>query len=131
MMHLTSYTEIDFQYFAMQESAREDFRRKMAICDPEYLKSWDAKQQEQEALDKATNQLEHDWVASVKSLYDYAGQHTRDIIVKGGHIAISDVDVHQIFNDRLDRSKALHSKLLSSVREQAKHQQTLKAQLAE
>ncbi len=130
MAHLTKYADIDFQYFGKQQSAREDFRRKMAVIDPEYLKSWNAKRQEQEAADKATDQLEHDWFASVESLYNYAAQHTQEISVKDGRIAPSANAIRQAFNDQLDWSKALHDKLQSSVKEQVRRQQESRAQLA-
>lgn len=131
MIHLTKYTAIDFDYFSKQQSAREEFKRKMILSDPQFLESWNAKRQQQELLDKETNDLEHDWFASVQQLYDYAAQHTKEISVKDGGLVISNPTVRDLFNKQLDHSKALHTRLVSSVQEQVKHQQKLKAQLAE
>ena len=128
---LANYSEIDFQYFAQQQSAREDFHRKMTACDSEYLKKWDADRREQEQTEKSASQLEHDWFASVKTLYDYAEQHARQIAVKDGKISISDNTVRTTFDGLLDRSKALHDNLESTVREEVRLQQLAKAKIAE
>ena len=123
--------EIDFRYFAQQQSAREDFSRKMTTCDPEYLKQWDAERQRQDDAEKSANQLEHDWFASVKSLYDYANEHAREIAVRDGRISISDETVRQTFDALLDRSKALHDRLESTVQDEVRLQQQAKAKIAE
>jgi len=131
LAHLAIYTEIDFQYSAKQQSAREDFRRKMAVCDAEYLTKWDAQRRRQEDTESAANQIEHNWFTSVKALYDYAEQHARNIAVIDGRISISDVPVRQRFNDLFDQSKALHEKLESAVREEIEPQQKAKANIEE
>lgn len=131
MTHLKKYSAIDFDYFGKQQSAREEFKRKMAFSDPQFLESWNAKRQQQELLDKKTNELEHDWFASVQQLYDFAAQHTKEISLKNGGLVISNTTIRDAFNRQLEHSKALHTKLVSSVQEQVKRQQGLKAQLAE
>jgi hypothetical protein len=131
LAQLAKYVEIDFRYFAEQQSAREDFSRKMTACDSEYLKQWDAERQQQEGAEKSANQFEHDWFASVKSLYDYADQHAREIAVRDGKISVADETVRPIFNALLDRSKALHDKLESTVQKEVRLQQQAKAKIAE
>jgi hypothetical protein len=127
---LTKLVSIDFQYSASQQSAKQDFRQKMAVCDAQYLRQWDAERQEQEATEKATEQLEHEWFASIESLYGYALQHSGQIEAKDGHIVITSADVREAFNNELNRSKALHRDLLSSEQGLAKRQQQAKARIA-
>ena len=131
MMHLKKYTAIDSDYFGKQQSAREEFKRKMALSDPQFLESWNAKRQQQELLDKETYELERDWFASVQQLYGYAAQHTKEISVKSGGLVIPNTTVRDAFNKQLEHSEALHTRLVSSVQEQVKRKQELKAQLAE
>lgn len=128
---LADYSQIDFKYFAQQQAAREDFRRKMTACDSEYLERWDADRRDQEGMERSANQLEHDWFASVKSLYDYAQEHAREIGLKDGKVSISDNTVRTTFDGLLDRSKALNEKLQSTVREEVRLQQQAKAKIAE
>jgi hypothetical protein len=120
---LTKLVSIDFQYFASQQSARQDFRQKMAVCDEQYLRQWEAERQEQEAAEKATDLLEHKWFASIESLYGYALKHTGQIAAKDGHIVITSDDVREAFSNEFNRSEALHHDLLSSEQELAKRQQ--------
>ena len=120
---LTKDAQIDFGYFARQQAARDDFRRKMMACDPGYLKTWDADRNNQDGLAESANQVEHDWFASVTALYAYASQHSREIEVKSGRIVISNVDVRQTFNHLFERSTALHEKLEAVVQEEVKQQE--------
>jgi len=129
MTQLRKYADIDLQYFDKQQSAREEFRQKMAASDPGYLRDWDAKRQSQEALEAATEQLERNWLSDVQSLYDYAAEHLQDISVKDGQIIISDAVVRQEFDERLERSKALNHKLQTYVQEEAMRQQKSNASL--
>ncbi len=131
LTHLATYTEIDFQYFAKQQAAQGDFRRKMTVCDAEYLRTWEAERRDQEDMEKSVDQLEHDWFASVNALYSYGRQHNREIEVKGENISISNPTVCQTFDDLFRRSKALHEKLENSVQEEVRHQQQAKARLVE
>jgi len=103
----------------------------MTACDSKYLKQWDAERQEQEDSEKSANQLEHDWFASVNSLYDYADQHAGEIAVRDGKISISDETLRTTFDALLDRSKALHGKLESTVQEEVRLQQQANAKIAE
>ena len=120
------YAEVDSQYYGKQQAAREQFRQKMASVDPSYLASWNTKRQDQEAIEKTTILMERDWLAGLELLYDYAAQHVQEISVKDGKIVIPSDSVRKAFNEQLDRSKALHDKLVSSVQEQSQRQQELK-----
>jgi len=131
LAQLTNYAEIDFQSFDKQQSARADFRRKMAVCDSEYLKKWDAERKEQEDREKSANQLEHDWLASVNVRYLFAEQHTRDFAVDDVKTSISDPVVRKNFNDLLAQSKDLHARLESTVKEEVRLQKQAKARIAE
>jgi len=95
LAQLAKYVEIDFRYFAQQQSARADFSRKM------------------------------------NSLYDYADQHAGEIAVRDGKISISDETLRTTFDALLDRSKALHGKLESTVQEEVRLQQQANAKIAE
>lgn len=131
LAQLTKYSEIDFQYYAKTQDLRQDFRRKMAACDAEYLKSWDAGRKEQEDKDQSTNRLEHDWLTSVNALYVFAEQHAGDIAVKDGKVSVPNPAVREIFNNLLAQSKALHARLESTVQEQVKAQKQAQAEIAE
>jgi hypothetical protein len=99
----------------------------MTACDSEFLKQWDAERQQQEDAEKSANQLEDDWFASVKSLYDYADQYARKIAVRDGKISVADETVRPTFDALLDRTKALHDKLESTVHKEVRLQQQANA----
>lgn len=126
---LTAYTRIDFEYFAKLQAIREDFRRRMAASDPGYLKSWDADRSDNEQMQQSANQVEHDWFASVDTLYSYGEQHAGQIEVKGGRVSISNPTVRRKFDDLFSQSKALHDKLESVVRDEVKLQRQAKANI--
>lgn len=130
LVQLANYAEIDFEYFDKQQSARADFRRKMAACDTAYLKKWDAERKEQEDREESANRLEHDWLASVNALYLYAEQHTGDIAVEDGKTSISDATVRENFDNLLAQSKLLHERLESTVQEEIRLQKLAKARIA-
>lgn len=129
LSHLTTYINIDFEYFAKQQVAREEFRRKMAACDPEYLKSWDASRADYEEMQESANRAEHDWFTSVNQLYSFGEQYAGQIAVKEGEVSISDPAVRRKFNDLLRESQALHGKLESVVHAEVKRQQQAKADI--
>lgn len=127
---LATFTQIDFRYAAKLQAESEDFHRKMARCDPEYLKSWDAEKRDQDELEKSANQLERDWFISVNALYAYGEQHAREIKATDGKISISNPIVRQTFNDLLGRSKALHEQLETIVQQEVRNRQAAKAHIA-
>jgi hypothetical protein len=129
LARLTAYTQIDFEYFSKQQAVREDFRRKMEACDPGYLKSWDDDRTDYEQMEQSANQVEHDWFASVNTLYSYGEQHAGQIEVKEGKVSISDPTVRRKFDDLLSESKALHDKLESVVHDEVRHKQQAKADI--
>jgi hypothetical protein len=110
---LSSYVELDLEYFEKQNAARDDFRRKMAACDPAYLNSWDALSKTQVEDEQASRRSEQVWLSSVESLYDFAARNTKHIVVKDGQLSIDKDSVRETFDDELETSKALHEKLVA------------------
>jgi hypothetical protein len=132
LAQLTKYAEIDFKYFDEQKGAREDFRRKMADCDAEYLKEWNADRKAQEDSEASANRLEHDWFASVSALYLFAEQNAGEITVKDEKTSISNPAVRVSFDDDLfAKSKALHEKLESTAQDEIRQQNQVKERIGE
>lgn len=122
MRELRKYVEVDTDYGEKQQQALADFREKMAKADPEYLKSWDAEREGQEALEAATLGAEKEWFSGVIALYEFASKHYDVVKLYGSPLESSD-PVMQEFKRRLAENKALHNKLETQVGELAKRQQ--------
>jgi hypothetical protein len=113
MANLTKFMNIDLRYAKSLEETMQDFRQKMAACDPAYLKSWDESEQEQEAAQASTMQAEREWFASVTALYSYAETHADNITLKQGHLVITPPPLLETFNQQMSRSKDLQQNLLT------------------
>lgn len=112
---LTELVAADAEYYGKQQKAKQHFREQMAIVDPEYLKSWDKGQAPRENFEAATEELQKEWLESVKALYGYSSQHYGELHIKDGKVQFSNPATGVAFNDQMDRSKALHDKLLDAV----------------
>jgi hypothetical protein len=126
---LTKFMNIDLHYYGQVQESAQDFRKKMAVCDPAYLKSWDESMQEQEATQASAMKAERDWFASVTSLYAYAQNHTTEITLKQGRLLIAAPPVLNSFNQQMSHSKDLQQKQLDLVTLLLKEQQRAKQNL--
>jgi hypothetical protein len=68
--------EIDQAYAAAKHQARQDFHDKMQRVDPDYLRGFESRMQEEDSLEASIEAEEAKWVASALSLYDY-GSNSR------------------------------------------------------
>lgn len=105
----------DAEYYAKQQAAQRHFREQMATADPAYLESWDKSRTPQENFEAASEELQKEWLESVKVLYGYASQHYGELHIKDGKIQFSTSTTNVAFNNLMDRSVALHNKLLGAV----------------
>jgi hypothetical protein len=123
---LTKFMNIDLRYYGQVQESAQNFRKKMAVCDPTYLKSWDKSMQAQEATQASAMKVERDWFASVTSLYAYAEGHTSDITLKQGRLVIAATPILNSFNQQMSHSKDLQQKQLDLVTLLFKEQQQAK-----
>jgi hypothetical protein len=107
----------------------QSFRQKMAQSDPAYLRSWDATRQAEETAETSAEELEHEWLKSVQSLYAYAENHTREISLKNGKLHFSVPAVQTEFARQMTNSTALHDKWLILEQGRVKAQQKSKEKL--
>jgi len=126
---LNYFIEADFQYSEKQQAVMQNFRQKTAQSDPAYLRSWDATRQEQETAETSTEELEHEWLKSVQSLYAYAEDHTQEISLKNGKLHFSASAVQTAFAQQMTDSTALHDKWLILEQGLVKAQQKSKEKL--
>lgn len=112
---LTQLVTADADYYGKQQAAQRHFREQMATVDPAYLESWDKARAPQENFEAATEELQKEWLESVKALYDYAARHHGELLIRDGKVQFSTPGTNVAFNDQMNRSKALHDKLLSAV----------------
>lgn len=110
LAQLTKAAEVDFQYSQQQQAAMSDFRQKMAEVDPEYLRLWDIERKGQEAAEQSAIRLEHEWLESTVSLYEYAGSHSKEISLLNGRLKFATDAAQLDFNTKQDHSKALYQK---------------------
>lgn len=112
---LTEIIAADNAYYAKQQAARQRFRDQMAIVDPAYLDSWDKASAAQEGAEAATEELEKEWLESVRVLYSYASQHSRELRIRDGQLQFSTPALNDTFRNQMSRSQALHDQLLDAV----------------
>jgi hypothetical protein len=118
---------VDFAYHEQQEQALSDFRAKMMKVDPDYLKSFDAGLQEQEAREAKSIQLQKECLTATLALYDYADTHIRDIAVENGQLRFANDSVRTEFSRQLAKSKSSYEQWQETVQENARiHQRSRK-----
>jgi hypothetical protein len=123
---LATSINLDTDYSKQQQAATDDFRNKMAVCDPAYLETFDESMKERDAADARILQTESAWFEGVKALYDYAASHAGDFVVSNGKINISAPDVHEKFKQSFQQSQAMHDELTKEVASAVKTQKVLK-----
>lgn len=119
---LTEIVAADADYYGKQEAAERHFREQMAVVDPAYLESWDKSRAPQLNFEAATEELQKEWFESVKVLYGCASQHYGDLHIRDGKVQFSTPATNVAFNDQMNRSEALHDKLLSAAQRGAELQ---------
>jgi hypothetical protein len=122
-------TDADFSYYAQQQKAMNDFRSKMTKVDPEYLKSFEAEQQQRETADAEGYKMEQESTAATLALYQYAATHAKDITIKNGELTFSTEGVRLEFSRQLENSKVLFSKWQADVQERVRRQQQARARV--
>jgi hypothetical protein len=95
--------------------------------DTDYLKSFNARMQEQETAEAAMFQLEQSWVTATLALYDYAAAHMKEISLKNGELAFTNDSVRTSFNHQLENCKVLQQKDQAAYQDMVRHQQQLQS----
>ena len=123
---LATWINLDADYSNQQQIATDDFRKKMILCDPAYLKSFEESMQKREAADALSLQTESAWFAGVKALYSYAASNAAYFSVSDEKVKIASAPVREKFNQSLQESEALHDELTKQVQVSVKMQQEAK-----
>jgi hypothetical protein len=115
--------DIDQAYAAAKHQARQEFHNQMQRVDPDYLRGFDSKMQEDDSLEASIEAKEAKWVASALSLYDYAAAHASDISLNdGGHLAITGEELKQ---NQINASTALKQTMMDDRAKAVKNQHSL------
>jgi hypothetical protein len=118
--------DIDQAYAAAKHQARQGFHDKMQRADPDYLRDFESRMQEEDSLEASIEAEEAKWVASALSLYDYAAAHASNISVNnGGHLAIASEELKQSLLQQIDASTALEQTMVNDRAKAVKNQHTL------
>jgi hypothetical protein len=118
--------DIDQAYAAAKHQARQEFHNQMQRVDPDYLRGFDSKMQEDDSLEASIEAKEAKWVASALSLYDYAAAHASDISLNdGGHLAITGEELKQNLLQQINASTALKQTMMDDRAKAVKNQHSL------
>jgi hypothetical protein len=118
--------DIDQAYAAAKHQARQSFHDKMQRVDPDYLRDFESRMQEEDSLEESIEAEEAKWVASALSLYDYAAAHVANLSVNdGGNIAIASKEFRQSLLQQIDTGKALEQTMMNDRMKAVKKQHTL------
>jgi hypothetical protein len=106
--------DIDKAYAVAKHEARQAFHDQMQKIDPDYLRGFDSKMQEDDSLDASIEVEESQWVASALNLYDYATAHASAIsLSKDGHLAIASEELKQNLLQQINASTALRQTMMN------------------
>jgi hypothetical protein len=118
--------DIDQAYAAAKHQARQSFHDKMQRVDPDYLRDFESRMQEEDSLEELIEAEEAKWVASALSLYDYAAAHAANFSVNnGGDIAIASKELRLSLLQQIDTSKALEQTMMNDRTKAVKKQHAL------
>jgi hypothetical protein len=119
--------DIDKAYAAAKHQARQAFHDQMQRVDPDYLRDFVSRMQEDDSLEASIEAEESKWVASALSLYDYAAAHASDISLnKGGHLAIASEELKQNLLQQINVSTALKQTRMNDRAKAVKNQHSLR-----
>jgi hypothetical protein len=116
----------DSTYRETQLRAMNEFRNKMMAVDPDYLKSFEAGQQEREMRESKYFQKHQESVNGTLTLYEYAEAHSGDISVRDGQLRFANDGVRIEFARQLEVSKSLNEQCQEALQEFVKNQQRLR-----
>jgi hypothetical protein len=118
--------DIDKAYAMAKHEARQAFHDQMQKIDPDYLRGFDSKMQEDDSLEASIEAEESKWVASALSLYDYATAHASDISLnKDGHLAIASEELKHNLLQQINASTALKQTMMNDRAKAVKSQHSL------
>jgi hypothetical protein len=118
--------DIDKAYAVAKHEARQAFHDQMQKIDPDYLRGFDSRMQEDDSLEASIEAEESMWVASALSLYDYAAAHASDISLnKDGHLAIASEELKQNLLQQINVSTALKQTMMNDRAKAVKSQHSL------
>jgi hypothetical protein len=118
-----SANNMDFAYHQKQVQAMNEFRGKMIKVDPDYLRSFEAGLDEQDAEEEKLIQLQRGCFTATLALYAYAAKHTKDISVKDSSLHFANNSVQMEFSRQLEGSKTLFEQWQTMAQEARKRQQ--------
>ncbi len=121
-------TDADFAYYAKQQEADKEFQTKMGGVDRQFLRDFDGLNSE-DVAEAAVMQLEQQWLSSTSALYDYAGEHQREIELRDGKLKFASTAVEMEFNKREQYSKTLYDKLQDRVQGLLREKQGQRARI--
>jgi hypothetical protein len=113
-------------YRETQLRTMNEFRNKMMAVDPDYLKSFEAGQQEREMREAKYFQRYQESMNATLTLYEYAEAHSGDISVRDGQLRFANEGVRIEFARQLEASKSLNEQCQEALQEFVKHQQRLR-----
>jgi hypothetical protein len=120
---LKNVYEIDCAYLSAKRQIRQDFHNKMLKVDPNYLREFEAKMQDDDAQDNVISATEEKWANGVFSLYNYAIAHSGGISAdNSGHLVVTDQDVRKSLLDQINASTTLEQ-TMSEMRANAVNKQ--------
>jgi hypothetical protein len=118
--------DIDKAYAVAKHEARQAFHDQMQKIDPDYLRGFDSKMQEDDSLETSIEAEESKWVESALSLYDYATAHASDISLnKDGHLAIASEELKQNLLQQINASTALKQTMMNDRAKAVRSQHSL------
>ncbi|HTF62935.1 MAG TPA: hypothetical protein VK638_09515 [Edaphobacter sp.] len=118
--------DIDQAYAAAKHQARQDFHDKMQRVDPDYLRGFESRMQDDDALEASIEAEEAKWVASALSLYDFAATHASGITVdNGGHLVIATDELKQSLLQQINASTVLEQTMMNDRVKAVKNQHTI------
>jgi len=118
--------DIDKAYVVAKHEARQAFHDQMQKIDPDYLRGFDSRMQEDDSLEASIEVEESQWVASALNLYDYAAAHASDISLnKDGHLAIASEELKQNLLQQINASTALKQTMMNDRARALKSQHSL------
>jgi len=118
--------DVDKAYGEAKDQARQAFHDQMQKIDPDYLRGFDSRMQEDDSLEALIEAEESKWVASALSLYDYAAAHASDISLnKEGHLAIGSEELKQNLLQQINASTALKQTMMNDRAKAVQRQHSL------
>ena len=118
--------DMDQAYAAAKHQARQAFHDQMERVDPDYLRAFDSRMQQDDSLEASIEAEEAKWVTGALSLYDYAAAHASDISLNdGGHLVIKGEELKQNLLRQINASTALEHAMMTDRAKALNNQHSL------